>query len=769
MDVGILYAVVAGVGMIVEGVVLNRILATGYKSTIDRQLCKLLVFFMVFSFVDMTWGMFMSSVIMVNLPGYILLTYLFHTCAALSAFFWAGYSLRYMKLEGTMLCVIDVIRTVFLVVQLYIIISNIWNHRFFRIREDYVYESYSMRSVNFFIQFAYYVALIFSSIFVHLRTKDSEQREKSSGVIVFSIFPLAFGVGQILWPDAPMYSLGFMVTSVLIHSFIVTKYREDYLSRTWKKENDRLSVIASGLSDDFQAIYCVDMETNAYEIFSNSSLYHKYVDGEVIIDGDFFENCLKNFDGIVYPDDCAMVREMLGKDHIIEELSTKKSFSFNYRVMHDGNVKYYMLKVIRPSFEEGLNKIIVGVFDDDERVHDEMEKSRQLRLAMEKAESANRAKTSFLFSMSHDVRTPMNAILGFADIAKRNINNPEKVEECLEKVSQSGQHLLALINDVLSMSRLEAGKVEETKSPNSISCLITRVVSILNGTAVSKGIKFVYEYINVKNDYVYCDETHLNQILINIISNSIKYTNEGGEVKISIEQMENKEDRADYVFTVTDNGIGMSREFQKHIFDEFAREQSSTMSGVEGTGLGMSIVKKLVDLMGGKIRIKSKQNEGTEVRVNLQFDIYNETESDEPEKNENDLLEDRERIKGMKVLLVDDNELNREIARDTLEDMGLIVEEACDGQDSLDKLMQFGPGYFGMVLMDVQMPRMDGYEATRQIRQLQDERLRNIPVVAITANAFEEDKRNAKEAGMNDHLVKPIEHNKVLAMILKYL
>lgn len=768
MDIGILYAIVAGVAMLVEGVVLNRILTTGYKDTIDRPLTKLLVFFMLFSFVDMTWGFLMSTEMIVYLPGYIGFTYAFHLCAALSAFFWAGYCERYMKLSGKPYLFLNVFRTVLLLVQLFIIISNLWNHKFFRIREDYVYESYSMRSVNFLIQFSYYVLLIFAAIIVLIKEKNLEGKERANNVIAFSVFPLAFGVGQVLWSDAPMYSLGFMVTSVMIYSFIVTKFREEFLSKTWKKENARLSAIASGLSEDFQAIYVVDLETNSYETYINDEIYGRKVVGD-ISDRDFFADYQSDFEKYVYPDDAGLVRSMLNKDHIIAELSTKKSFSFNYRRSINNNVRYYILKVIKPSAIEDSNKIIVGVFDDDERVHDEMEKNRQLRIAMEKAQSANRAKTSFLFSMSHDVRTPMNAIIGFADIAKRNMDNREKVEECVDKVLQSGQHLLALINDVLSMSRLEAGKEVVNEMPNSISRMVTQIVSILNCTAVAKNIKLEYEYLNCTNDYVYCDTTHVNQILINIISNAIKYTNEGGNVKLVVEQLESGADIVNYSFVVSDNGIGMSKEFQEHIFDEFAREQSSTMSGVEGTGLGMSIVKKLIDSMGGKIKIESEQNVGTQVTVLLSFEKCAASNVAEIQNSDIDYAGAKARIRGKRLLLVDDNELNREIARDTLEELELEVEEACDGKQAVDLILDKGEGYYDAVLMDVQMPVMDGYQATEAIRRFKNKELAKIPVIAITANAFDEDKQNAKNAGMNDHIVKPISLQKVFETLLKYL
>ncbi len=763
MDIGVLYGVVAGVGMIVDGVILNRIIATKYKKTIDRPLCRLLLFFMFFSMVDMIWGFFMSQNLWMNLTGYRVFTYAFHLCAALSAFFWAGYSIYYMNLPKKFIFPLNFIRFSLLLAQLWIIVSNLWNSAFFKITDDYVYHAYSMRTINFIIQFSYYCLLILANVIAVNLATDPLRKTKYKEVMSFSLIPLIFGLGQVTWPDAPMYSLGFMVTSVLIYSFNVTKYREEYLAAS----NDNLSAVVSGLSEDFQALYSVNLNTHAFQKFHGAELSKTDWTKDYTDNTDFFEEFRETVKATAYEDDVDMMLYQLSKKHIVEELSEKKSFSFNYRMMLDGKPHYYMCKVIKPSSDDEGCNIIIGIFDDDERVHDEMEKSEQLRDAMEKAESANRAKTAFLFNMSHDVRTPMNAILGFTDIARKNLDNQERIEDCLNKVNESGQHLLMLINDVLSMSRLESGKVTTNTTPNSLKELTVAAVSIVNSRAVSHDIKLTYDFINMDNEYVFCDATHLNQILINLLSNSVKYTQDGGKVNLMIEQFADEDNRALYKFTVEDNGIGMSEEFLGHVFDEFAREQSSTLSGVEGTGLGMSIVKRLVDSMDGTIDVYSKQNEGTKVVFRLKFEKCSEVDVNKDETESGAL--DTSFLKDKRVLLVDDNELNREIARDTLEDFGLIIEEAVDGADALGKHENSETGYYSLILMDVQMPRMNGYDATRAIRNLEDQAKAEIPIVAMTANAFEEDKQNAFSAGMNDHIAKPIERKKVISTLRKYL
>ena len=397
-------------------------------------------------------------------------------------------------------------------------------------------------------------------------------------------------------------------------------------------------------------------------------------------------------------------------------------------------------------------------------------KEKQEEIARIEAESSSKAKTEFLFNMSHDIRTPMNAILGFTNIAINHVDDPERVGDSLKKIRLSGNHLLNLINDILEMSRIEAGKMEIVSAPLNIYEATKGVVIMGNSLAETKSIAFNVNVGTLKNPYVYSDELHANQIFINLISNAIKYTNPGGTVDYSVEQIGDPMDSiARYRITVKDNGFGMSEEFQKHLFEIFSRERSTTVSKQEGAGLGLAIVKKIVDMMGGTIDVQSKIGEGTKFILELPLKVM---DAEAIEKFESSYKNDTSgtdgiSFDGQKVLLVEDNEMNREIATELLEDVGLVVDEAEDGEIALRTVMEKGTGYYDFILMDVQMPVMDGYEATAKIRELPGGS--EIPIIALSANAFKEDVDRSLAAGMNAHAVKPIDVKSLFDIIQSFI
>lgn len=380
----------------------------------------------------------------------------------------------------------------------------------------------------------------------------------------------------------------------------------------------------------------------------------------------------------------------------------------------------------------------------------------ELIVAQQKAQAASVAKTNFLFNMSHDIRTPMNAIIGFTNLAKAHINDEKKARECLEKISTSSELLLGLINDILEMARIENGKTKLNLAPENILDVIEQMEGIAKPHATEKNLELVFEK-QVEHPWVLCDKLKISQVLMNLISNAVKYTNENGHILVSFLETEStKEGLVRFVIKVRDDGIGMSEEFQEKIFDSFERERTSTVSKIYGTGLGMSITKNLTDLMGGEIFLHSKLGEGSEFTIVLELAATDEIrEAEEPAiatTAEAEGTEDKKR----RVLVVDDNELNRIIATELLQDMGYETEEACNGQEAVDRIRDAEEGVFDLILMDVQMPVMNGYEATKAIRELSSP-LSAVPIIALSANAFEEDKKNAMEAGMDAHMAKPID------------
>ena len=600
----------------------------------------------------------------------------------------------------------------------------------------------------------------------------------------------------------------------------------------------------------------------------------------------------------VHPDDAEMFRAACAPERLREELSRRQTYYVNFRTLEGDEVFYYQAKVVRAGIWNGHDGIVIGIRNVDDETRSELERRTLLEDALSQANRANKAKSAFLSNMSHDIRTPMNAIVGFTTLALTHLDRPDQVSEYLKKILTSGNHLVSLINDVLDMSRIESGKMRLDESLCSLPDILHGLRSIVQADIRAKQQDLYIDTVDVIDEDIYCDKLRLNQVLLNLLSNSIKYTGAGGIVSMRITELPGAPaGYANYEFCIKDNGIGMSEEFVAHIFEPFERERNSTISGIQGTGLGMAITKNIVDMMNGSIQVKSEQGVGTEFIVGLTFrlrsepgepvalprlkncralvvdDDFNTCDSvtymlqqlglraewtmsgreavlrtrqavsredsyhiyvidwlmpdmngievarrirkevgedvpiivltaydwadiedeareagvtgfcskplflselrsclrsalstqgeyaDEPEEDPQEpaQAEEAAAMRTGHILLAEDNELNQEIATAILEEAGFTIEVAENGQAAVDLLSQSQPGHFDLVLMDVQMPVMDGYAATHAIRALPDQALANIPILAMTANAFEEDRRAALAAGMNGHIAKPID------------
>ena len=392
------------------------------------------------------------------------------------------------------------------------------------------------------------------------------------------------------------------------------------------------------------------------------------------------------------------------------------------------------------------------------------QKNVALQLAVQRETKANLAKREFLFNMSHDIRTPMNAIIGFTALAQTHIDDRGQVEDYLKKISVSSQHLLSLINDVLDMSRIESGKVTLEAKPVHLPELVHELRDIIQAVVSEKDLSLTLDTVGVENEDVIADPLRLEQILINVLANAVKFTPDGGQISLWIVQKDTAPaGYADFEFHIKDNGIGMSEEFQKHIFEQFARERTSTVSKIQGTGLGMAITKSLVDMMGGRITVKSEQEKGSEFTISLRFPIGEaKTEQTPPAAKASAFT-------GKKLLVVEDNELNLEIASTLLKEAGFEVDTAENGKVAVEKVEAASADRYDLILMDIQMPEMDGYEATRRIRALPDTKKAALPIVAMTANAFEDDRKNALRAGMNGHIAKPLDIPKLFQVLSELL
>ena len=398
--------------------------------------------------------------------------------------------------------------------------------------------------------------------------------------------------------------------------------------------------------------------------------------------------------------------------------------------------------------------------------NDTQKLNAKLQVAVENAESANHAKSTFLFNMSHDIRTPMNAIIGYADLASRHLDDPAKLKNYMENIQVCGQNLLMLLNNVLDLARIENDKTEMEYSVSDIEKDFRNCVAMFRNQADSKGQTLTVT-TQLQYPYIYADIPHLTEICTNLVSNAVKYTGAGGTIRCNVTQKPGKKEGwCDTVVTVADNGIGMSQEFQKHIFEPFERERTSTVSKVEGSGIGMGIVKKLVGLMGGTVAVESKIGVGSKFTVTIPCRIASE---DETQAKRETNPSDQKCLCGTRILLTEDNDLNAEIAVELLQEEGCTVDRAKDGVECVDMLEKAANGTYQLILMDIQMPVMNGYDAARKIRGLDDPQKANIPIIAMTANAFTEDRQVALDAGMNDHIAKPINMNVLVPTLRKYL
>ena len=587
-------------------------------------------------------------------------------------------------------------------------------------------------------------------------------------------------------------------------------YRRDNITTSYETQQETLLLgekIEPFTVEDNKFVYVIcyydidsltdDLKIDSFDGAGYSSVID--FDGNFIVsvehETDLFER--DNFYNIMSK---AEIHDKLSIDDLHKKISNRESFSINYKIENQERVMtltpmedlgwYFIMVVPRvvcenqsSSFFQIITVLILFILLfvtivlvlvlrnrlQRKLMNIEVKHRDELEGALVLANQANRAKTVFLNNMSHDIRTPMNAIIGFTTLAKTHINDQTKVKDYLDKISQSSKHLLSLINDVLDMSRIESGKVTIEEKEENLFEIIDEIKNIMQADILTKSIDFSIDMDDVSDEYIYCDKLRVNQILINLLSNALKYTPAGGKIYFKISEKASEQNGySNYEFRVRDTGIGMSEEFLKAIFEPFSRERSSTVSGIQGTGIGMTITKNLIEMMKGKIEVHSELGKGSEFIVNIPFKLQHILK-DVKKNDENVLNGEIEDFKGKRILLVEDNMMNREISTEYLQDFGFLVENAEDGSEACEILKNSEKGYFDLVLMDIQMPIMNGYDATRTIRKFEDKDIANIPIIAMTANAFEEDKKEAMESGMDGHLAKPIEIPELIRTLKKVL
>lgn len=525
----------------------------------------------------------------------------------------------------------------------------------------------------------------------------------------------------------------------------------------------RLEVI-EGLSVNYDSILYADLDSDKVRPYRLSSRLERQFEKKLQERnlGWFLNDYVKVW---VHPDDRERVAEMTSPNYIIKKLSDNPTYYLNYRCIQNDETQYIQLRIVNVGAGKHISQIVMGYRNTDEEILQEMKQKQILAEALKNAKTASVAKNTFLSNMSHDMRTPLNAIFGFAALAEKNISDEKAVRQYLNKIETAGNQILDLINKVLEISYIESHDFRLSQSACNISEIVHEVYESVLPKASAKNISFTLGNTRVAHSSVWADKDKLKQILSHIAGNAVKYTNGGGKASMQVQEQEKILDGfATYAFTVEDTGIGIGKESLERIFEPFEREQNTTLSGIHGTGLGLTIAKQLADTMGGNISVKSELGKGSTFIVTLEFKIG---ETILPQ--DSDSANSSAGLKGKKILLVEDNEINLEIETELLEDLGAVVDTAANGQIALDKVKTSAVGEYSFILMDIQMPIMDGIQSTKEIRKLDNPELAQIPIIALSANAFENDKRASLQTGMDAHITKPIDIPRLIKTVTEVL
>lgn len=532
-------------------------------------------------------------------------------------------------------------------------------------------------------------------------------------------------------------------------SAVIREYDKE-LSLMNREHLRRLEVI-EGLGANYESILYVELDKNSlvpYRQSERSDFLFENGNGPFT----YADRIERYIDKWVYSEDREQMRRMLSSEYIRGRLENEKAYSVNYRVTDDDGIQYFQMRVVNVSTDDSADQAVMGFRRIDEEILRETERRDMLENMLKKAQKAGAAKNTFISNMSHDMRTPLNAIFGFAELAKRYSEGNEKVTEYLNRIETSGRELLDLIDKVLELSWAESAEIGLNEDICAVSDIMSEVHRALLPKATKKNIFWTVNCPPAADKSVYTDREKLKQLLLHLADNAIKYSDAGGKAELSVKVTDLDENFEEYKFTVKDTGIGIGKEFIEHIFEPFEREKNTTGSGIAGAGLGLTISAAITDMMGGTIKAESEPGKGSVFTVTLKFKTAHKKKSEDkaPVNAMAKLLES-------KILVVEDNEINSEIETEILSGLGFDVDTAANGAIAVEKIKNSDHGEYGVILMDIQMPVMDGRQATRQIRLLEDPQLAQIPIIALSANALEHDRQLSAECGMNAHLGKPID------------
>ncbi len=759
----IYYAVIDIVALVVHVIINHDLFKRSKCDKVQKIYRQFLQAVLAYYAVDALWG-YLAYTHHANLLY--LDTVIYYIVGTIIVVLWCKYVITYLNIKSAFQRFLRISGLLFIICCVVFLSINHFQQIFFSFDEGGNFQTHLVRYIALAGQEILFGLTTLTTLAVARKSKGAIRRRHIT-IALFGFVLISTVFVQVFHPLLPIYALGLLVGTCIVHAFVQEGEKEDFQ----QKMEEYSQVVSSSGYGIWKFIF--DEKNNVTGLVGNE----KWREILGIPEGIFSpEETLAYYNSRLSPkslsekeDDIDSMRYGAVKTRVLEWNHPEKGLIY--------------LSVGGTRREEPDGTINVSGFAGDvtEERHAQEKMNLSLDRARKQAEEANKAKSAFLFNMSHDIRTPMNAIIGFTNLLQSNLDNQEKCIDYISKIQNSSQFLLSLINNVLEMSRIESGKISLEKNIINTQTFEDITDDVFTDLAHESGLTFSNDY-HLIHEYVIGDETKIRELTLNIISNAIKYTPAGGYVKLSL--IESECDRPGYtMFTAIseDSGVGISEDFLPHIFDEFSREHSSTDSKVAGTGLGMPIVKKIIDLMDGDIQIESKLGKGTKVTIKLPLEIPTEEQVKMAKQIEQQNAgkskivdhiapEDLAAFKGKRILLAEDNDLNAEISIAILNDLGFVVDRVENGKMTIEAIESNEPGFYDLVLTDIQMPKMSGYEAASAIRNLDDKQKASTPIIAMTANAFSEDRQKALDSGMNDHIAKPIsiaQLSTTLAKVLK--
>ncbi len=745
----IYYSVIGIIALITHVIINHDSFRCSRQSEVQTVYRNFALCVLIYYITDITWGFLAYNH---NIGLLYTDTIAYYIMGSLTVVYWCKYVIAYLKVQNGFGKFLKVASILFINFCILFLIVNHFNHLFFWIDIDGVFHTNVLRYVALVAQVVLFAFTSVQTLLVAHKSYGAKKRRHIT-IGMFGIVMICAVISQTFFPLLPIYTLGLLFGGCLLHVFVQENEKNEIQNRLTEAHQ----VLASTGYGIWK--YILDKDENICGLVGNST-WKKIlgIQSSNLSPTETLEYLNSRFTKQSLRDanrDCNEMRRGMVKSKTLQWNHPEKGLIY----LRAGGTKLVEA--------DGTISISGFLGDVTEEMLQQEKLNQSLEDARKQAEYANQAKSNFLFNMSHDIRTPMNAIIGFTGLIQNNLDDKAKCIDYVTKIRNSSQFLLSLINNVLEMARIESGKIFLEDNIINTQKFEDITDDVFTDLAHASGLTFSNEY-HLIHDYVIGDETKIRELTLNIISNAIKYTPAGGYIKLSL--IESECDRPGYtMFTAIseDSGVGISEEFLPHIFDEFSRERTSTDSKVGGSGLGMPIVKKIIDLMEGSINIESKVGKGTKVTIQLplriptpeQVEVAKQIEAKNDGKTsplDNVTESDLSKFKGKRILLAEDNSLNAEIATAILSEMGFSIELAEDGRKVIEMLTTNDDAYYDLILMDIQMPNMNGYEATVAIRKMDNLYKAKIPIIAMTANAFNEDRQKAFDAGMNDHVAKPI-------------